>query len=85
MVSLQATAKGTKGKEVAPSLAAENIPTYQSANQPQPARAEDDNSQFKALEKFMNGMRDNYTIFIPMLEIIVGHNHKIYIDKHEIT
>ena len=34
MVSLQATAKGTKGKEVGPSLAAENIPTYQSANQP---------------------------------------------------
>ena len=33
----------------------------------------------------MNVMSDDYTISVPMLEIIVGHDDTIYIDKHEIT
>ena len=56
---------------------------YQSANQPQPAKAEDDNSQFKALEVFINVVSDDYTISVTMPKIIVGHDHTIYIDKYE--
>ena len=59
-------AKWDKGKEVASPLVAGSIPTYQSANQPQPSRAKDNNSQFKTLKMFMNVISDDYTISVPM-------------------
>ena len=76
--------KGANEKEVTPPLTARSIPIYQSANQPQPTRVEDANSEFKVLEMFINVMGDDYTISILMPDIIMEHDHMIYIDKYEI-